>query len=83
MRSDKRISNYLEKIEPAVSGQNGHGQTFHVAKILIHGFGLSVSEALPFMRTYSARCAPPWSDRELKHKLESAVKTGPGKIRKL
>jgi hypothetical protein len=83
MRSDKRILAYVEKIEPAVSGQNGHGQTFHVAKILIHGFGLSVTQALPFMREYSNRCAPPWSDRELKHKLESAVKTGPGKIKKL
>ena len=83
MKTDKRISKYIDKIEPAVSGQNGHAQTFKVAKILIHGFGLSVTQALPFMREYSSRCAPPWNERELKHKLESAVKAGPGKIKKL
>ena len=83
MKSDKRISKYISRIEPAVSGQNGHGQTFHVAQVLVHGFGLTVAQALPFMREYSSRCAPPWKERELKHKLDSAKATGPGKIKKL
>lgn len=79
----KRIALYLDKIEPAVSGQNGHGQTFHVACVLVHGFGLSLEEAMPFMKAYSDRCAPPWSLSELKHKLASAKAKGPGKIKKL
>jgi hypothetical protein len=83
MKSDKRISKYLSKIEPAYSGRGGHNQTFYVAQVLIHGFRLSITDAMPFMREYSSRCSPPWKERELKHKLESAKATGPGKIKKL
>jgi hypothetical protein len=79
----KRVTLYLAKIPEAISGSGGHNQTFHVANILIHGFGLSESEALPFMREYSQRCAPPWSDKELKHKLSSAKKFGRGSCRRL
>lgn len=79
----KRITAYLATIPEAVSGQGGHIQTFYVAKILIHGFGLTQSEAMPFMKAYSQRCAPPWSDKELKHKLDSAQKAPPGSIKRL
>ena len=79
----KRIRAYLDKIPEAVSGSNGHTQTFHVAKILIHGFGLSESEALPFMQEYSQRCSPPWTTRDLKHKLADARKAGAGTIKRL
>lgn len=74
-----RIERYLQKIPPAVSGQGGHAQTFAVAKILVFGFGLSDSHALPFLRQYSQRCLPPWSEKELVHKIKSARKFGPGK----
>ena len=68
-----RIQRYLDAIPPAVSGNKGHDQAYVVACALVHGFALSIAEAEPFMREYSARCAPPWSDREIKHKLESAL----------
>jgi hypothetical protein len=79
----KRITLYLAKIPEAVSGSGGHIQTFYVAKILIHGFGLTEAEAMPFMKEYSARCAPPWSDKELKHKLTSARQSSRGSIKRL
>jgi hypothetical protein len=79
----KRITAYIGKIPEAVSGSGGHIQTFYVAKILIHGFGLTETEAFPFIKEYSARCAPPWSDKELKHKLASARKSAGGDIKKL
>ena len=79
----QRITAYLAKIPEAISGSGGHIQTFYVAKILIHGFGLTESEAWPFMKEYSARCSPPWSDKELKHKLASARKAGAGDIKRL
>jgi hypothetical protein len=78
----KSIQAYLAKIEPAVSGNGGHNQTFKVACVLIHGFGLSDTAAWPFLKAYSERCAPPWSDKELRHKLKSARRT-PSKIKKL
>src|SRR5262249_11292650 len=31
---------YLERCAPAVSGQNGHSQTFEVARVVVYGFDL-------------------------------------------
>ncbi len=76
-----RIRRYLDKVPPAVSGSRGHDQTFSVACILVNGFALSVTEAEPFMREYSARCSPPWSDKEIAHKLKSAEQANHDKPR--
>jgi len=72
-----RASRYVAKMPEAVSGQNGHTQTFKVALVLLHGFKLSLHDALTVLRQYNQRCMPPWSDKELKHKLVSAHKTQP------
>jgi hypothetical protein len=71
---NKRIRVYIEKIPDAISGQNGHGQTFSVAKALILGWGLSIEEAWPRMFEYNSRCEPPWTEKELAHKLSDAEK---------
>jgi hypothetical protein len=68
----ERIGRYIDAMPPAVSGQFGHRQTFFVARALVHGFGLSVAEALPYLRQYNQRCEPPWKEAELKYKLASA-----------
>lgn len=70
-----RASRYLAKLDPAVSGQRGHDRCFHAAMVLVEGFGLSAAQALPLLREYSAMCQPPWSEREMIHKLEDAEKT--------
>jgi len=64
---------YVAKIPGAVSGQGGHNQTFAVACALVHGFALSESDALAILTEYNGRCSPPWTERELVHKLQSAV----------
>jgi uncharacterized protein (DUF927 family) len=69
-----RIEKYLDKIPPAVSGQGGHNQTYHVAAILVWGFSLAFEDAEPFMRAYSKRCIPQWSEKEIDHKLVDAHK---------
>lgn len=78
--------NYVAKMDPAVSGSGGHNATFHVASILVNGFGLSLADARPLLQEYNQRCSPPWSERELEHKLQSAEKTndpkGKGYLRK-
>jgi hypothetical protein len=80
---ERRISSYLAKIPPAVSGHGGHIQTYYVARILVHGFGLSDTDAMTFMYEYNARCAPPWREKELRHKLQSARKFGAGDMKRL
>jgi hypothetical protein len=74
-----RIIAYLAKCPHAVSGQNGHGTTFSVARALVRGFGLNVEAAMPFLQEYNQRCRPPWSDRELLHKLRDAEKKADSK----
>lgn len=67
-----RARAYLANMPPAISGQQGHNQTFWVACQLVQGFGLSTEEALPLMQEWNRECQPPWSDAELRHKLEDA-----------
>lgn len=68
----EQAQRYIAAIPPAVSGASGHNQTFSVAMALVEGFALSISEAKSLMIDYSQRCSPPWSEREIQHKLEDA-----------
>ena len=68
-----RARRYMATMPPAVSGQGGHNQTFTVACRLVLGFGLDQGEALSLLREYSAGCLPPWTERELAHKVKSAA----------
>lgn len=70
----ERARKYVATMPPAVSGQDGHGRTFRVACVLVLGFGLSEAEAFGLLKEYNAGCQPPWSDRELAHKIKSASK---------
>lgn len=63
---------YVAKMDVAVSGSGGHAATFAVACALVKGFGLSIDQARPVLEEYSQRCDPPWSERELEHKLQQA-----------
>jgi hypothetical protein len=73
---DRRIRAYMSACPPAVSGSGGHNTTYTLACALIHGWGLSAAEALPYLAEWNQSCAPPWSERELKHKLADAESKG-------
>jgi hypothetical protein len=68
-----RARNYVAKLPIAILGERGSDEAFRVAATLVHGFALSESDAMPIMEEYSARCVPPWSRKELEHKLRSAA----------
>ena len=71
----KRARAYLATIEGAVAGCRGHDRTFRVANVLVVKFGLSFEESWPLLKEWSElTCEPPWSDRELEHKLSDALK---------
>ena len=73
----ERARKYVAKMPPAVSGQNGSAAAFRVACVLVLGFGLSLDEAKEVMLDWNQTCQPPWSEREIDHKLEGAdQKTG-------
>jgi hypothetical protein len=68
----RRASAYVSRMPPAISGQGGHDQTFAVACRLVRDFGLAVDEASPILQHYNERCQPPWTDQQLRHKLQGA-----------
>jgi replicative DNA helicase len=68
----ERARAYLGTMEPAVSGQGGHNQTFKCACALVLGFGLDDNVALQLLGEWNLGCTPPWSERDLIHKIKSA-----------
>lgn len=69
-----RASRYLASMPGAVSNHGGHAQTYAAATALVHGFGLSADEALEMLeREYNPRCEPPWTRKELEHKVKDAA----------
>lgn len=62
----------LLKCPPSVSGQGGHSAAFAAACALVGGFGLSGGNAEVLLREWNGRCDPPWSEKELAHKLRGA-----------
>lgn len=68
----ERARKYVAAIDGAVSGQGGHAQTFRVAQALVRGFMLDPETAYQLLAEYNERCSPPWSEKELRHKIKSA-----------
>lgn len=64
---------YLAKLPGAVSGSGGHSATLRAACECIR-FGLTDGEAMTALAEYNRRCSPPWSERELAHKIADARK---------
>lgn len=70
----ERARRYISMMPRAISGQGGHNATFRVACVLVIGFALGESEAMTLLGEWNAGCQPPWSERELQHKIQSASK---------
>lgn len=69
----ERARKYVESCPPAISGSGGHSATFRVACALVHGFALNELEAMVIMQEFNQRCGKEkWSERDLRHKLNSA-----------
>lgn len=80
MRQDVlvRARKYVAKPPPAIAGQSGHNAAFRIACILMKDFALAIDDALPIYREWNESCQPPWSEKEMLHKLEDAAKqSGP------
>lgn len=69
-----RARRYLDAMPPAISGQGGHAATFRAACVLCVGFDLGELDALALLREFNQRCQPPWTERELGHKVADALK---------
>jgi len=72
----ERARRYLAALPVAIAGSHGDLHTFRVCCRLVRGFALEDDEALVLLRDWNTRCEPPWSDRELEHKIASARRHG-------
>jgi hypothetical protein len=71
----QRARRYVQKCDPAISGQGGHNQTYKVAIALVRGFALDEDTALKLLRSeYNPKCEPPWPEKDLIHKVNEAGK---------
>lgn len=71
-----RASRYLARVEAAISGQHGDLHTFRVCCRVVRGFDLSDETAFQVLRSWNARCQPPWTERELRDKIARARRYG-------
>lgn len=71
-----RATAYLARIPGAVEGHGGDEQTFKAALAMLKGFSLPKGEALELLtQEYNPRCSPPWSEKELAHKVTCAAES--------
>lgn len=71
----ERARKYIACLDPSVSGSNGHDRCYQAACALVHGYDFNDSLALQILtEEFNPRCSPPWSARELQHKVNQARK---------
>jgi hypothetical protein len=68
------IRAYIDRAPAAISGQRGHDTTIRVARTLYNGLGLCRDQVLKWLRIYNRRLSEKWTERELAHKADSAVR---------
>jgi hypothetical protein len=69
----ERARKYLAAMPGAISGSGGHATTFKAACVLVRGFALEPDDALALLvEIHNPICSPPWSERELRHKIKQA-----------
>jgi len=72
----ERARRYIAAIPPAVAGQQGDTTTYRVCCRLVRGFNLDEDVALAVLTDWNRACEPPWSEHDLKAKLQSARRYG-------
>lgn len=69
----QRVLSYLDRCQGAVSGRGGHDHTFRVTCAIVKGFACDADEAYSYLSDWNSKCQPPWSEPELRHKINSAL----------
>lgn len=69
-----RARAYIQTMPEAISGAGGHDSLWKVARKLVCDFQLDEQAAFRILASeYNPRCKPPWSDRDLLHKVNDAA----------
>lgn len=71
-----RAHHYLQTLPPSIQGQAGSVSLFKACCALRRGFDLDFDTAWPLLLHWNGtHCQPPWSERELRHKLSDAARS--------
>jgi hypothetical protein len=69
----ERARKYLAKMPEAIDGQRGHDRLFAAARVLVWGFLIPAEDAFDLLAgEYNPRCLPPWSEKDIRHKIADA-----------
>ena len=72
---ERRVIAYINTIDPAVSGQAGHDTAFRATCSVGPGFNLEPDVAFRLLwEHWNPHCVPPWSEAELRHKVDDAYR---------
>lgn len=72
----KRCRAYVEQMPGGISGQRGHDTTFAAALEIVKGFDIPGEPGFQILQeVHNPKCDPPWSEKELRHKIDSAEKS--------
>lgn len=69
----RRARSYVTAMGPAIAGHGGHDHTFDAACRIVERV-LDEDDAWAVLQEWNELCEPPWSERELRHKLDDALK---------
>ncbi len=72
----ERARRYVAAMPRAVTGSHGDTATFRVCCRLVRGFDLDDDTAMAVLADWNSACTPPWSQRELRAKLDAARRYG-------
>lgn len=72
----ERASLYVETWEAAIEGSGGSNVAFAHIERLVRGFDLTDEDALHVLASWNKRCKPPWSKKELLHKIHDGREKG-------
>lgn len=73
--AELRARRYVSRMPPSISGNGGHQALWYATCRAMHGFAPGLGDEVVYrvlVDEFNGRCEPPWSERELRHKIEDA-----------
>lgn len=71
---ERRARAYLQRIPGAIQGSYGSTATFNAVAHVMIGFDLDAATTERIIsEDYNPRCTPSWSEKEIRHKIESVT----------
>ena len=69
-----RASQYVAKMPVSIQGQDGSSKLYAAANAVAHGFALDEASSFDVLwNHFNPLCLPPWSEREIQHKIADAL----------